>query len=453
MDKSVILKDFAFLRDIYNQFAPDHPLPAHDPVYVQCHEVRGKDNILREVGRRILFSDQPTCQVYTGHRGGGKSTEILRLKDDLEKNGCRVVYFEADEDIDLQEVSYVDILLACTRHIVEDLGDEANEQPLYRWAKEKLNEFLDVGLSEIEVEKVGLEQSLPLFSKITATLKAIPDKRRQIRKQVESNQVSFTQILNQFIEEAEKNLKNKEQSKLVVIADNLDRIPIVRNADGSNNHDQIFIDHSEQLKRLNCHLVYTVPISLVYSSRASTLKDLYGDTQVLPMIMVRDRNNNYQQNGIEKIQEIIKTRVDIVVRKFSQYPQVAAVLPITLNDIFESTQTLNLLCQMTGGHVREVMFLMQEALNWIDDFPITQEAVENAIAISRNTYNNTIDHGDWVKLVEVFKNKKIVNESSYRELLFSRCVLEYRDPETLKVWHDIHPLIEDIDEFKDALSR
>ncbi|MFO0051094.1 MAG: ATP-binding protein, partial [Pseudanabaena sp.] len=86
------------LTQIYNAFDPFEPLPAGDPAYVDCAEVRGDTNILVDLGNKLLRSQRMVCQLYTGHRGGGKSTELLRLKDHLEKNGCVVVYFAADED-------------------------------------------------------------------------------------------------------------------------------------------------------------------------------------------------------------------------------------------------------------------------------------------------------------------------------------------------------------------
>ncbi|RUR73568.1 hypothetical protein PCC6912_55660 [Chlorogloeopsis fritschii PCC 6912] len=68
-------QDFALLRRLYNVFDPFRPLPAGDPAYVDCREVRGEGDILVEIGREILFSDRMTCQLYAGHRGAGKSTE------------------------------------------------------------------------------------------------------------------------------------------------------------------------------------------------------------------------------------------------------------------------------------------------------------------------------------------------------------------------------------------
>jgi protease-4 len=54
---------------------------------------------------------------------------------------------------------------------------------------------------------------------------------------------------------------------------------------------------------------------------------------------------------------------------------------------------------------------------------------------------------------EIAKSKKIVNEEKYRQLLFDRCVLEYREVDSQKIWYDVHPLIKEIDEFKEAYQR
>ncbi|MGF1494600.1 MAG: hypothetical protein ACFBSC_19560 [Microcoleaceae cyanobacterium] len=55
--------------------------------------------------------DQPTCALSTGHIGCGKSTELLRLADDLEKDGFFVVYFESTEYLEAADVDIVDVML------------------------------------------------------------------------------------------------------------------------------------------------------------------------------------------------------------------------------------------------------------------------------------------------------------------------------------------------------
>ena len=111
------------LTNLYNAFDPFYPLPANDPQYVDCQEARGDGNIIEDLGVRIQRrSERMTCQLYTGHRGAGKSTELLRLQQYLQTKGCFVVYFAAEEeDIDPEDTEYTDILLACTKHLLKKL--------------------------------------------------------------------------------------------------------------------------------------------------------------------------------------------------------------------------------------------------------------------------------------------------------------------------------------------
>lgn len=85
-----------FLTEIYSSFEPFQP-PSKE-AYVDCQEVRGGWEVVRELGRKITRSKKPTCQLYSGHRGVGKSTELLRLKEYLEQQKYFVVYFAADDE-------------------------------------------------------------------------------------------------------------------------------------------------------------------------------------------------------------------------------------------------------------------------------------------------------------------------------------------------------------------
>ena len=53
--------------------------------------------------------------------GSGKSTELLRLKAQLQKEGFHVVYFESSKDLDMGDVDITDILLAIARQVSEGI--------------------------------------------------------------------------------------------------------------------------------------------------------------------------------------------------------------------------------------------------------------------------------------------------------------------------------------------
>jgi hypothetical protein len=176
------------------------------------------------------------------------------------------------------------------------------------------------------------------------------------------------------------------------------------------------------------------------------------------MIMVRDHNRKPYPPGIAKIKELITKRVDFVTEQYIKQNNLTTntkhTIDITLDDLFDDENTLNLLCEITGGHVREIMFLIQASVTRIRTFPITKSSLDKAIAISRNTYENQVDHEDWQKLVDIYNRKRIMNKDDYRQLLFTRCILEYREADdNLKKWYDVHPLIEQIDQFQELLPK
>lgn len=437
------------IDELYNAFEPQQPLSAGDPAYVDCQEVRGDWDILEDLGEKVILSQRPTCQLYTGHRGVGKSTELLRLQKYLDEKKHFVVYFAADKgDIEPEDTEYSDILLACTRHVLEGLKDIAKPDPLLNWLKSRWQSLKDLALTEVSFEGLSIEGQISQFAKLTANLRAVPNLRQEIRKQVDAHTVSLLDALNEFIEDAQKQLKNTGFSKLVILVDNLDRIVPIIQENGRNNHDEIFIDRSEQLKGLNCHVIYTVPISMVYSRRATLLEDSYGKSKVLPMIMVRTPDNHEYAPGIDKLKEVIVKRVERIDLKISQALD---------SQLFDSADTLKKLCLMSGGHVRVLMSLMQTSLERAKTLPIPVRAVGRAITEARETYRNTVeDNEQWMTLAKVSHCKRIQNDDLHRLLLQNRCLLEYRclDSEgEIKRWYDVHPLIKGIEDFQEALAQ
>ncbi|MBO3460794.1 ATP-binding protein [Aetokthonos hydrillicola Thurmond2011] len=439
-----MVQDFAFLKRLYNVFDPFRPLPAGDPAYVNCNDVRGDGDILVGIGKEILLSDRVTCQLYAGHRGAGKSTELLRLQDYLDKQECFVVYFAADEeDIEPEDAQYTDVLLACTRRLLEALKDNANPAPLLNWLKERWQELKDLALTNVSLEKLTVEAQIAQFAKITASLRTEPTLRHKIRERVNPHTLTLIAALNEFIKDATNNLPSG-YSQLVIIADNLDRIVPIPQEDGRTNHDQIFLDRSDQLKSLNCHLVYTVPISILYSNRAADVANTYGNPQVLPMIMVQTPDNQPYQRGINKVTEVLQKRLSLIDQNRS------------IVEMFQQREDLEKLCLMSGGHVRNLLLLMKEAIKYTDTLPIPTRALQRSVSDLRNTYRNTVYANEWQALAKVHSSKQIENDPLYRGLLFNRCILEYRylnaEGES-ECWYDIHPVIKGIKEFQDAFKQ
>ncbi|MBW4441385.1 MAG: ATP-binding protein [Plectolyngbya sp. WJT66-NPBG17] len=432
----------SILDDIYNAFEPE-PLPAGSPVYVDCKAVRGGSNIFVELGRTIQKSNKYTCQLYTGHRGGGKSTELLRLEQDLEQKGCVVVYFSAeDEDINTEDVEYTDLLLACTRHLLERVK-QADAKPILSWLQDRAKAFDDVLNTQIFVDDPKLEIGIKEFAKITGTIRTQPTQRAKLREILTPYTENLVKALNYFIDDAYKKLP-PGKNKIVLIADGLEKITLITKDGGRTNHDEIFIDRSTQLRGLNCHVIYTVPISLVLSSRASDLMEIYNCTpQVLPMVMVRTKDNQPYQAGIEAMKQIVRCRI----KSIDKAKGMALV-----GEVFDTPETLEQFCLISGGHVRNLVLLMQTAIKYNEEerLPISGNALLQAIRQLRKTYRDTVNSNQWSLLATVHQTKTIPNDDAHRSLLFNRCLLEYLvEGET---WQDVHPVLLEVSEFKTAFK-
>jgi len=134
-----------------------------------------------------------------------------------------------------------------------------------------------------------------------------------------------------------------------------------------------------------------------------------------------------------------------------------AGLGLEVEDAFETMEALEKLCEMSGGHARNLMSLMKAALQHTTQFPISVKAVQRAVSELRDTYRKIIDGHEWDALVRVSREKVITdNDDLFRSLLFRRCILEYRyidDEGEVKVWHDVHPLVRGLDGFKRSVAR
>ena len=132
--------------------------------YIDFSSVRG-GNIIKELGRTIarLSPDKPTCQLFTGHIGCGKSTELQRLKADLEEQGFHVVYFESSQVLEMADVDVTDIMLAIARSVSESLeAVQIKLKPGYF-----ANLFRNIAeLLQTPIEFSEAKFSLSIFSKV-----------------------------------------------------------------------------------------------------------------------------------------------------------------------------------------------------------------------------------------------------------------------------------------------
>lgn len=184
--------------------------------YIDFSEVRG-GQVIEELRTAIAWAEATDykCELFTGHIGCGKSTELLCLKQKLEDDGFHVVYFVSDEDLDMGDAEITEILLAIARQVSESLEqDKAVSGKVWKTLqgakKLLLSDVLKFNVETGEIPvlgKIGVgwdgredgqdEMSLSTFiGNISTTTRKNRDLRDRLREFLEPKSEKVIDVLN-----------------------------------------------------------------------------------------------------------------------------------------------------------------------------------------------------------------------------------------------------------------
>ena len=436
------------LERFYQACNPSRPLMVENVddrmYYIDFTSVRG-GKIIEALLRTItkISPNTPTCQLFTGHLGCGKSTELLRLKAELEAQNFHVVYFESTHVLEMVDIDVTDILLAIAGLVSKNLEEvKLRVQPSY--FTKLFSEVVDFLQTPIEL---GVEAELSVgIAKITAKTKESPQLRRRLRDYLEPRTENILQSINQeLLAHANLELKARGKKGLVVIVDNLDRVAIRPLPSGRSLPEYLFIDRGEQLRKLNCHIVYTIPLALTFSNDSAQLQHRLGGgvaPKVLPMIPVRQRSGAINNEGLELMRQMVLARA---------FPEKLPADRISLvTELFDNIDTLDRLCLISGGHVRDLLGLLFDCLREQDP-PFDRNCVELVILRQRDYRANALDLNESDLIFQVIQDQRVKGDIQYDMLLRSLFVFEYRDHQG--VWFGINPVLAETEKFKSWLKH
>jgi len=332
--------------------------------------------------------------------------------------------------LDLGSLSYLDVLVAIAKQIQSTLHD--NDMPLSDKLLDNISSWFAEQIVENKKEtdyesaiktkaKGGIE--IPFFAKlfasVTANIKAASSRRETIRQNLRREISVFIEKLNVLIGEARRIVEAKGFTDLVLIVDGIEKMHYELNNEGHSTHNELFVQHAEQLRSPECHIIYTVPVSLAYNQNLGADFD---SISVLPMVKVNE-------TGIKQLINIIEKRVNT-------------------EQVFEDQNLLKLLAKTSGGVVRDLMRLVRMSTD-TDGDKITSDDVTYAINTMKKEYDRLIRNDDIDSFKQIKSTKRIQGDESSSRLLHLRLVLEYQNGDR---WADLHPVIYQIPWVKKALS-
>ncbi len=432
---------------LFRACEPNESLPPTDNRYVDFDEARG-DSPAPRYARSLRRADPAKQEVklLAGHRGIGKTSELLRLKQLLEQPATKenpyppftVIFFDVNYTLDVNDLDFPDLLVLIAGEVQEQLrkaaipGFSASSAYFKRvWDDLKATLGTEVDLKEAEAETP--------FGKLAVEFKNRPNARQLLRAAIEKHNTSLFKAVNDLLDQANVAIRKNGGSGLVLLIDGLDKIVLRPLDDGrSNTHVRLFCDRADQLCSLKAHTVYTVPISLIYSPRGAQMAQTFGEhTPPMSMISLRGEKKSDPEPttvGMKKMWEMLEKR--------------CAFAEVDIKEVFDTPATGHYLCQMTGGHPRHLMMFMQAATNAVDKFPITRKAAHTAVRNYANSLLREIPDAFWPLLRKFAQPQSdIPKDELHQQMLFYLHVFEYMNGEP---WYEVNPVIRDLHKFSEA---
>jgi hypothetical protein len=417
--------------DYRDNFEYDEPLGPTDPLHVDLNPARGsysRDRLYRGLGVNVTENTlrsppKSTYQLFGGHRGCGKSTELRAIAAELHApERFFVVLIDALKELDTNNLSYSDIALAQAEALMRTLEEngigvaDVFLTPLRDWFNEVIKSSSRESALSAEV-KSGAEIStgLPfigkLFTTLTGTIRNNTTDKTEIRERVRN---SFSQLATHFnallAHVKEEVVKHGKGRALLFIVDGTDRL-------SGDEADNLFIRDIHQLRQLCANTIYCAPINIL--NEQGQVGQNFDDLIRLPMIKLAEKGQS--------------VRIDAAWTCLRQF--ICKRLPA---DNFDDQSTLDALIACSGGHPRDLLRLIKYCFQEIDEGPITHEVADMAIKRLSNDYKRLVKPSDYLLLREI--DAEGINHTpstdDTRRLLYDLVLLEYNS-----YWWQTHPAV------------
>ncbi len=409
------------LDDAYSNFEVETPVPSASSFYVAR---KGKG--ISKLKRRLAHPSTGIVPRYffSGHTGCGKSTELLQLLADpaiMEKYWA--LRFSIYDYFPSHAIDYKDLLFFLAIQLFKNYQENGNGK--IKKEKQLLKEIEkwqgDITKEIITQEKdrtgMALEAKInAVFAEVVSKFSVEPHTRVIVRQVIDMNINDLIGIINTL----GSSIQAGENKPVLVLVDDLDKLSL-------SSSRQLFIEEGRTLLKINLPIVYTVSSALFYdpSFPTSKIKNIF-----LPNITLHEegRPDGRVAEGYVLLKNFVHARMD------------AKLI---------SEDALDLAIKMSGGVFRELVRIMQEAIDYAqgeEHARVEVEDVEQSVTDIRNMYWRILTKKQVEILESVRAGESRHDPEEMAVLLKMLAVLEYNGRGT---WFDVHPaLYKLLDEFK-----
>jgi hypothetical protein len=415
----------------------DRPVPPEDPRYFPFHEAKGDPRGMDPVSllsvKIRLRKGGETAQLFSGYRGTGKSTELLRLASNLRSEGYRVLFVPAGRFVNLNEpLEITDLLLSIAAGVVEQSGPDVRES-LKTGLLKRVSTFLTRTQVHLKSVVVG-----PDWGRFTADLSRDPTFKLSVQEALRGRLTDLVSDFQAFLKEVATLAALREGGRSpVLIVDDLEKV----RGSGPNQDlvqrsmEQVFSEFHWALKVPDWHVVWAAPPYLELMN--SAIPGQFDAWVFLPMIRLwKDGiERPIDADGLEAMRQFVGRRGDA-------------------GQVLASADLLDRILLASSGHVRDVLKLMGQVvvsmtqevdrtgrLAVADETAVKRILADHALFIRNSVHSN--DHA-WLGQVATKHDLVVPDESMIQraaKLIDTAVVMMYRNDHR---WFDVHWALRDV---------
>lgn len=449
-----LLQPATTLDEVHKTLSPEPLMTAPELAAFyrgELNEVRGGD----QVGDIALsLEDSWGAGFYKGfvmgHPGVGKSTELTRLVDRMSTR-YRAIRFQVTKELDPGSFKPFDVLLLMMIRVIEETRkpvDEggAGESPSEGLLREVKAWFDKEEITVTESHSLGIEgeagmgpsahtlweKVFGLFARLKGEFKYAADRSvKKVEYRLE-RLGALIELVNKLLNECNRLLRDATKCEWLFIGEEFERASI-----RPGLVEEFFLSYSNVIAEIQAHAIFTIPIALVYSERATQLPCPRDRIHIVPDTPVFGREHEEFRSGRSALRKALEARVS---------PQ-----------LFGRGQ-MNRLIVASGGNLRDLFTMVNQAARLARLHPAPKNRIDKAdvdrvVNELRTEYTRRLGVGpfDAEKLTYEEKAERLIavyhRKPGYDvpapvlySLLNARAVQEFNGER----WFGVHPLVVDI---------
>lgn len=411
-----------------------------DPRWVDTSAARGSYQLQRLYRRLgVEASDGPALKsprekgyfLFCGHRGCGKSTELRRIRNELDHPDLYyVVFADAAQELDVNNLRYQDILFHIAGKLMERLEenrigiDRVHLRSLEKWFSERVVSQEETKAFATDVTAgARVEPTIPFlakaFGQISTANKTNTTYKEALRRTLQNYFTEFAQAFNHLIEAARGAVQESAKGRgLLFVVDGTD---MLRDEDAR----AFFERDVHQLQQVYGLFLYCAPIHLIYEN--VPVGQDFDHIFKLPMIKVRNADGSRNEAGFSAMREMLHRRAS--------------------PSLFDAG-VADYLIEHSGGHARDLLRLLLGAFEH-GSARFSQESVRSAVRDAANVFRRTLQEEDYETLARLDSlSETPPHNDQTRNLLYNLALLEYND-----YFCRSHPVIRTTEAYRAAQGR